>query len=274
MGGYPARMDKLMEIAREHDIKGIEDVAQSAGGTFKGKMLGSFGDLGCFSLDSYKVIATGEGGVTTTDDEWLYTRAQSYHDTAACWRPDRYHKERREGELFCGENYRMNEMGAAVGLAQLRKLDWITESTRRNYAQLHEEIKLPSFARWMEPSDPDGACGYNSYLIFEKPELMQKACEAKIGLTGHAAGGGVGARDWHIYKYWEHILEQKSASSDGCPFKCPHVGDNLPQYSPDMCPQTLDIVSRMVFIQAGFDSTEEDISLRAKKVNEGLAAMR
>ena len=55
-----------------------------------------------------------EGGFVTTNDPWLYTRAQSYHDTAACWRPDRYAGEQKAGELFCGENYRMSELQGAV----------------------------------------------------------------------------------------------------------------------------------------------------------------
>lgn len=272
MGGYPARMDRLMAIAREHKLKVIEDVAQACGGSFKGKKLGSFGDLGCFSLDSYKVIATGEGGVVTTDDEWLYTRAQSYHDTAACWRPDRYYRERREGELFCGENYRMSEMAAAVGLAQLRKLDWITQSTKFSWDFMRAEVKLPSFVRWMAPSDPDGVCGYRSYMIFEKAELLLKACQGKIGISGHAGGGAEGARDWHIYNFWEHILEQKTATAEGCPFRCPHV-QKLPAYSPDMCPQTLDIVARMGFIGTGPGATEAGLAERAKKLGDSLAAL-
>ena len=60
------------------------------------------------------LIVSGEGGFVTTDDEWLYTRAQSWHDTAACWRPDRFAHERREGELFAGENYRKSELEGAV----------------------------------------------------------------------------------------------------------------------------------------------------------------
>ena len=97
MIGHPCRMDAIVAIAKKHGIAVVEDAAQSCGGKYKGKYLGTWGDMGCVSLDAYKVIGSGEGGVVTTDDEWLYTRAQSYHDTAACWRPDRFARERREG---------------------------------------------------------------------------------------------------------------------------------------------------------------------------------
>jgi dTDP-4-amino-4,6-dideoxygalactose transaminase len=120
MRGKPAQMDELMALAARHKLALIEDVAQAAGGSYKGRMLGSLGTLGCFSFDYYKILNSGEGGFLVTNDEWLSTRAQSWHDCAACWRPDRFASERREGELFCGENYRMSELQGAVALAQIR----------------------------------------------------------------------------------------------------------------------------------------------------------
>ena len=115
MLGLPAKMTKLRAIANKHKLTLIEDVAQATGGSYKGKMLGNCGHIGCFSFDAYKVMGTGEGGMLTTNNEWFYTRAQSYHDTAACWRPNRYARERKSGELFCGENYRLSEMAGAIG---------------------------------------------------------------------------------------------------------------------------------------------------------------
>ena len=86
MRGMPARMDRIMEIAKKHNLKVVEDAAQSNGGSYQGKKLGSFGDVGCFSLQYHKIITSGEGGILSTDDDLLYTRAQAYHDVAACWR--------------------------------------------------------------------------------------------------------------------------------------------------------------------------------------------
>ncbi len=270
MVGHQARMDELRRIADAHNLVLIEDVAQATGGTYKGKALGTWGHLGCFSFDAYKVMATGEGGMITTDDEWLYTRAQSYHDTAACWRPNRYEKERKPGELFCGENYRMSEMSGAIGLAQLRKLDWVNENTRRAYNYLRDTIQLPQGARWIEPHDREGVCGYMLGILFASREQACKAIQAQIGIGGMAGGGTRGARDWHLYTYWEHVLEQKSATPEGCPFTCPHIKDNLPRYTTTMCPRTEEIMLRTGFIGTRPDMNEDTLAEIAHKINTSL----
>jgi len=252
MLGLPSRMDEIMKIARKYNLIVIEDAAQAFGGKYKGKYLGTIGDIGCVSLDAYKVIGTGEGGLVITDNEWLYIRAQSYHDTAACWRPDRFARERKKGELFCGENYRMPELCAAVGIAQMRKLDWINNRTRTVWQQLRKEIQLPSCAKFVECNDESGVCGYTLGILFETKEQAIKAINAKIGLGGLATGDTRGVRDWHVYWHWEHILEQKTPTEEGCPFKCQHV-KSLPAYSQDMCIKTKNIMLRLATIKISPD---------------------
>ncbi len=268
MLGLPCEMDRICEIARKHNLVVIEDTAQACGGTYQGKYLGTWGDFGCVSLDAYKVIGTGEGGILTTDNDWYYMRAQSYHDTAACWRPDRYGKERVEGELFCGENYRMSELSAAVGLAQLNRLDWINASTRRGYFYLRENIKLPAGVKWVEPTDPNGMCGYTLPMIFEDAERAVKAQNAKI-VGGMAAGATRGVRDWHMAWNWEHIVDQKSATAEGCPFKCPFAKD-VPKYHRDSWPVSKDIMMRVGTLSVSPGMSDEQLSQTAKAVTEGL----
>ncbi len=272
MVGHACEMDKICEIAKKHGLKVIEDTAQAFGGKYKGKYLGTWGDVGCVSLDAYKVIGTGEGGIIITDDEWLYTRAQSYHDAAACWRPDRYATERREGELFCGENYRMPELCAAAGIAQLRKLDWVNERTRAGYKQLKEEIKLPDFAKWVIPNDEEGVCGYTLGVLFDSQKQAESAILADVGFGGLAANATKGARDWHVFWNWEHILDQKTVTTEGCPFSCQHV-DKLPEYSVDMCPKTKDIMLRLGVINITPGDTPEIISEMAAKITASLSSL-
>lgn len=112
-------------------------------GYFDGLLEDGIGDIGCVSLDAYKVIGNGEGGLALTDNEWMYTRAQGYHDAAACWRPDRFARGSKLGELFCCGNYSIPETCAAVWLAQARKLDWINECTRAAWKQIQAEARLP-----------------------------------------------------------------------------------------------------------------------------------
>jgi len=266
MIGYPADMEKICALAEKHNLLVIEDVAQACGGKYHGRYLGTWGNCGCFSLDAYKVIGSGEGGAIITDNEWFYTRAQSYHDTAACWRPDRYARERRAGELFCGENYRMSELNAAVALAQLRKLDKINDNTRKIHDQLRHEIKLPDCAQWVEPNDPAGVCGYTLPMLFETSAQAVRAISAEINIGGLAAKTTRGARDWHVYWNWEHILEQKTVTAEGCPFKCPHV-KQLPVYSVDMCPRTKDIMMRVGMIHISPADTAEWAADFARKLN-------
>lgn len=272
MLGLPSKMNELKAIAKKHKLILIEDTAQAFGAKYHGQYLGTIGDLGCVSLDAYKVIATGEGGLVLTNDEWMYTKAQSYHDAAACWRPDRYARERKPGELFCGENYRMPELCAAVGIAQLRKLDWINEYTRSIWKQLRAEIRLPSCAQFVKANDEDGVCGYKLGILFENNAQATNAINAKIGLGGLAAGDTKGLRDWHVYWNWEHILEQKTATQEGCPFKCPHVG-KLPAYSIEMCPKTRDIMRRLAIIEINPGISPTAASEMAGKITKELGTL-
>ncbi len=268
MLGLPSRMDKIMEIAKKHKLIVIEDTAQACGGSYHGRYLGTWGDFGCISLDAYKVIGSGEGGVVMTNDEWLYTRAQSWHDAAACWRPDRFGKERKEGELFCGENYRMSELEAAVALAQLRKLDWIISTCRRNARILKENIKLPAGVKWTEVCDPDGICGYTLPLLFEDKDFSIRAQNAGV-VGGNAGDATRGVRNWHMAWHWEHIIGLKSATSEGCPFTCSHV-KNMKRYTPDSWPVTKDIIHRTGVIGVSQFDTEESMVTAAKRITEGL----
>ncbi len=269
MLGLPARMDRIMEIAKKHHLTVIEDAAQACGGQYKGKYLGTWGDLGCFSLDAYKLIGSGEGGIVITDSEVLSTRAQSWHDTAACWRPDRYGRERMKGELFCGENYRMNELSAAVALAQLAKLDWIIGSDRKRFKQLKAMIRLPAGVRWITTNDDDGACGYALPMIFDDPEFCVRAQKAKV-IGGNALDATHGVRNWHMAWHWDHILEYKSSTADGCPFRCSHVGQ-LRKYTFDSWPVTKGIIGRMGTVEVNQFMSDSDVEALAKKVTEGLA---
>ncbi len=270
MLGLPARMDAIREIARENNLLVIEDAAQACGGSFQGKYLGTWGDFGCISLDAYKVIGAGEGGVVLTDSDWHYMRAQSYHDTAACWRPDRYGKERQPGELFCGENYRISELSAAVALAQLRKLDWIISSCRRNCQIIRENCPLPAGVKWLECTDPDGICGYTLPLLFAEKEFSFRAQKAKV-VGGNAGDATRGVRNWHLAWHWEHILEQKTASAEGCPFQCP-LAREVPRYHLDSWPQTRDIIHRVGTISVSPHLTPAECQELGAKISSGLTS--
>ncbi len=218
MRGAPAQMDALLEIAKRKGLPLVEDAAQAGGGSFHGRRLGSLGTIGCFSFDYYKVIVSGEGGFVTTDDEWLYTRAQSWHDTAACWRPDRFAHERRDGELFAGENYRMSELEGAVALAQIRKTDTMLAAYRRAKKLIKDGIDKSPNILFRRLTDEKGDTAICLILFLPSAGVACQAIEA-LHAEGVPAGGVYDSkvRDWHIYTYWDHILDKKCVANDGLP---------------------------------------------------------
>jgi len=273
MRGAAARMDAIMEIANRHGIPVIEDVAQAAGGSFQGKKLGSIGTMGCFSFDYYKILVSGEGGFITTDDEWLYTRAQNWHDCAACWRPDRFAAEKREGELFCGENYRMSELEGAVALAQIHRADEILAGHRGAKARIKAQIDDYPGVTFRQLCDPEGDTGICMVLYLPDAGRTQRALEA-MQAEGIPVGGVYDkkVRDWHIYRFWEHVLERKSVAADNLPWSA-IPEEQLPEYTPDMCPRTLDLLSRALLFDIEYTLTDAECDAIAYGINKVLHAV-
>ncbi len=273
MRGMPARMDTIMALAKRRRLPVIEDVAQAAGGEFHGRKLGSIGTLGCFSFDYYKILNSGEGGFVTTNDDWLYTRAQSWHDCAACWRPDRFAAERREGELFCGENYRMSELQGAVASAQIRKARMYLRGYRRAKRTIIRHLDLPGNVKLQRVADPRGDTGIALILFMPSSASAQWALRA-LQAEGVPAGGIYDhqVKDWHIYSYWEHILEKKAVARDGLPWSGVKAAE-LPRYSKTMCPRTLDYLARAIMLDIHWEYSRTDCEAIARGVNKVLAAL-
>lgn len=248
MRGAPCRMKELMAIARKHNLVVIEDVAQSAGGTYQGKYLGTFGLCGCYSFQYHKIITSGEGGMIVTDNDRVYDRCMGYHDTAACWRPNRYALPRFEGENFCGMNFRMGELAGAVMLAQLRKLDGLLKRMRRNKRIIKEKISSLEGIRFRDLPDNAGDTAVCLVWFMENSAQAEKVAQELLA-------NGVSAkhlyspkrRDWHVYAYWQHLLNQVTPTPVKCPFKCPYYMGKV-KYAPDMNPNTLAILGKAVHI--------------------------
>lgn len=145
--GHPVDMDPLLEIAEDHNLFVIEDAAEAHGAEYKGKKVGGLGDIGCFSFYANKIITTGEGGMIVTNDEDLAKKARTLKDLAHSEEKRFFHKE-------LGFNFRMTNIQAALGVAQLEKIDKLVEM-RRNNAKLYNKllrnvggIKTPPEKKW------------------------------------------------------------------------------------------------------------------------------
>jgi 8-amino-3,8-dideoxy-alpha-D-manno-octulosonate transaminase len=271
MRGAPAQMDAIMEVANKKGIPVIEDVAQAAGGSFKGKMLGSIGKIGCFSFDYYKVIVSGEGGFYTTNDERLYTRALNWHDCAACWRPDRFGPEKENEDLFCGENYRMSELEGAVALAQIRKANDIVSKHRLAKKRIKDAIQKFKGLTFRRLADESGDTGICLVMFLPNSEITKKSLEA-MKAEGVPCGGIYDSkvRDWHTFNYWEHILQYKSVSKDKLPWSGVPANE-LPKYTKDMCPKTLELLSKAILIDIDYNLSEQDCANIASGINKVLS---
>jgi len=138
-GGYPCDMDAIMEIAKAHNLKVIEDAAHAPGAEYKGKKCGTIGDVGCFSFFANKNLVTGEGGMIVTNDDALAEKIRmirSHGMTTLTW--DRHKGHAHSYDVVdMGFNYRINEIASAIGLIQLRRLDGNNEKRR----EIVEEYK-------------------------------------------------------------------------------------------------------------------------------------
>ncbi len=172
--GNACDLDPVLSIARKYKLKVIEDCAQSVGASYKGRPLGSFGDIGIYSLQLNKTITAGEGGAVVSSDPVIFERAVRFHDVGMF----RTGHEKWTGEQrlspFVGTNFRMNEFSGGVLLAQLRKLDRIIGDVRGNAQRVYEGIKdLPGLQLRRLP-DPQGELGTGIYMDFKTKERRDR----------------------------------------------------------------------------------------------------
>ena len=141
-GGYPCAMDEILEIAKRHQLPVIEDAAHAPGAEFQGKKCGSIGDIGCFSFFSNKNLAVGEGGMITTNHDDLAEQVRlmrSHGMTSLTWDRHRGHAHSYD-VVKLGYNYRLDEIRAAIGLEQLKKLPANNQRRREITAQYHHDL--------------------------------------------------------------------------------------------------------------------------------------
>ena len=260
MLGYPCNMDVIMTIAREHNLKVLEDSAQAVGAHYKGKVLGTIGDIGCYSFQWHKPISTGEGGCVLTNKYDLYDRAAIYHDDAHCFRVIE-----KGIPSFPGVNYRMSEIAAAVGLAQMDRLSGIVADLRCVKKNIIEQLGNLGDFRIAPSNDQEGDAGV--VLTIQAPTI--KAAEQFQEKTGLATVFDSNSTNWHICYHWDYILEKRSASGTGFPWT---VGDweSPVQYSKDMCPNTIDILSRSFNYRFNTDVTEAEVKELVSSIRKGL----
>lgn len=206
MCGSMADLRALKTICEKHNLILLEDACQAIGGTYEGKPLGSYGDLGCFSFDFVKTITCGEGGGVITNNEKYATHADHYQDHGH----DHKGNDRgAETHPFLGYNFRISELNAAVGLAQLDKLDGILQIQKQNYTMLRAALETVDGVTFRRV--PEGGEENYSFLNFFLPteELTKKAHKA-LSENGVDACFYWFTNNWHYINGWEHLRNLKS----------------------------------------------------------------
>lgn len=242
-------MDAILEIARRHNLKVIEDACQGVGVSYRGRRVGTIGNVGAFSFNQYKNLNSGEGGAVITNDDRIFTRARMFHDVGSYTRE--YEFEGNE-PVFAGMNFRVSELTGAVLYAQLPRLDPLLRRLRARHKVVAETL---SASRKLKPSphnDPDNAVGLS--VIFDTPEEA-KAFGAQRGVERLIDTGR------HVYTNWEPVLTQRTFHERMNPYSWAR---RKIEYTPDMCRRTLDILSRTCRVSLGAQYPLAVMRIRSK----------
>ncbi len=254
--GNPCDMDAIMEVAAENDLVVIEDTSQAYGTMYQGHRCGTIGHIGSFSLQQSKHITTGDGGLTITDDDKLGDRIRLFANKG--W-PDYSAKGARNYTQF-GFCYRMSELTAAVGLAQLRKLDRITAAY--NWAGDLLTEKLQGIDGLQPPKTQPG--GVHSYWLYamriDEDALGMNREEFATAVTAEGAPCGAGYIGHPIYMY-EALRTQHGIYGDtDFPFKSSEFGSGHGfKYEKGYCPEAERALDEMVTLHVNQWFTPEDI---------------
>ena len=209
MLGVPARLREIIQICKRNGIPLIEDTAWGCGGKLDGKPLGTWGDIGTFSFDYAKIITTGEGGMILTNDLKIHLKAAAWHDHGHENNPlvPRWEDTRASS----GFNYRMMELQGAVGLAQLKKLDFVIESQRKNMTLIRNEINGLSGVTLRRVIDGSYETA-DALVIFLETTEQAKKCREALLQCGLSTKILPEAYSWHFAGTWSHMPELVSAN--------------------------------------------------------------
>lgn len=262
MCGAMARIDALVELCRAHRLLLIEDVAQAAGASFRGKPLGTFGKIGCFSFDYVKTVTCGEGGAIITDDAQIYNLAQAFTDHGH----DHLGADRgADNHPHIGTNYRLSELNAAVGVAQLAKLDRILETQRAHKAQLKDGLADIRRLQFRELPDPAGdSATFLSFMLPTEDNARQAA--KSLGAAGVDGCFYWYDNNWHYHRKWDHI---KTLASPGrLPIDRFGYGADLTKIA---LPQSDAIMGRTISMLIKLRWTQDQVRDRLARMKSVLA---
>jgi 8-amino-3,8-dideoxy-alpha-D-manno-octulosonate transaminase len=261
MCGAMAQIDKIKTIADNHQIMLMEDACQAVGAHFNGRYAGTWGVVGCFSFDAVKTITCGEGGAVVTNNEAIYRRADAFHDHGH----DHIGNDRgKEGHEILGMNFRISELNAAVGLAQLAKLDRIIAIQQKHHARIAAvAAEFRDIRPRQVPESAGDSCTFFSFMM-PTEDLARKTAAA-------LADAGVDGcfywydNNWHYIRNWAHIRNMKTAM--------PAIQSrmaNMRDYTTLSLPQSDQIMGRTISMQIKLSWSDSDMEKRCDAMRSVL----
>ncbi|MBP7561187.1 MAG: DegT/DnrJ/EryC1/StrS family aminotransferase [Armatimonadetes bacterium] len=251
VAGVPADLEPLLRLASASGVPLIEDCAQAHRAMYRGRYVGTMGRIGCFSLQQSKQLATGEGGVCVTDDDDLGERMRLCMDKGWVRGPA------LRAYPVMGLNYRMNELTAAVALAQLRKLDDRVAARVRIGDAIGRGLEgIPGVhAPVPAQGDRNTYWFYSLYVDDGVGGLSPVEFASALAAEGIPASHGYVGRPMHLL--YSPVLERRAYGPTGCPWTCPHAGRDI-QYTPGDCPNAEDALQHLIMIGMNEFYTERE----------------
>ncbi|MDD5704682.1 MAG: DegT/DnrJ/EryC1/StrS family aminotransferase [Kiritimatiellae bacterium] len=266
--GHPADMDAILPLARKYSLRLVEDCAHAQGATYKGKACGTFGDIACFSIQSYKNVPGGEGGVLTTNTRLLYERAmlcgQHPIRLEQCLTDPSLRKYISSGGL--GWNHRLHPLAAVLALKSLAHVDEWLALRRESARYLAEKLStIPGLTPTYVAPEIEHAY-YCHPIIYKQKELGGLTLEKYVGAL---QAEGVDALCFDEPAYRAHVFGGKGEIfGRGCPLGCNHSEGEI-DYSPALFPEAERVIrTQFRFGGCGFPFHDREL------LDEYLTAFR
>lgn len=258
MCGSMADMDALVAICKAHGLLLIEDACQSIGATYKGKKVGTIGDAGTFSFDFVKTITCAEGGVVMTNNEKVFINSDGYSDHG------HDHKGADRGadlHPFIGYNFRISELHAAVGLAQINKLDNFLAIQRKNHSILKSILSaIPGISFRRIPDEQGDSCTFLSWFLPSEEATRAVVAEMKVQniLPGNFFWYD---NNWHYIRKWDHLKNATVLNS-----LHPDAKAAIIHHATKPFPQSDAIMGRCISTAISLLWTEEQIKAKGEQM--------
>ena len=264
MAGTPCDMDAIMAVAARHDVPVLEDCAQCNGGQFKGRMLGTIGQLGIFSLQLNKNMTCGEGGLLLTDDEKLYNRAFSAHDMGLVRVAGRL-AEPEPYAVAWGGGRRMTELCGAVASVQIKKLPRIVEHMRASKRRIKAMLEGTAGLGFRRMNDADGDTG--PFLILQLTgEAVAAAVSQRLKDAGLHNVFRIAEYGMHIYCNIPSLVNKVPLSPAGNPWSLAENAQSVYGYAKGACPASDALFARSVLVPIPSRLTEQQEQAGAEAI--------